>query len=341
MSAGHNPFLPTNDTGFGGGGFGGLPNSYAPPVTKKPLLESDDESGDDDVTDTPLLGTEIKSNPPVSNPFLPGGATGLASLSSTMKSSSSSASVSERTASGGSGGATIPTTTGASDGTPKNQTKKTGWIFSLNFYQQFFDVDTSDVLARARSASLTPWQSVWTDSHEVDTNPDLYGPFWTCATLVFLIATGGEFSKFLSQTDETKRQQWNFDIHAVASSTAVMFGYVFVVPILAYLALRCVGGNPGGNVPGGLARIICTYGYSLVVFVPASLLSIWPNEAFTWAVFLCAASAGALFLLNNVARPLSRDAKAGVAFQTPFVGAVVGAHVLFGVVVKLWFFTRF
>ncbi|XP_044539391.1 protein YIPF1-like [Gracilinanus agilis] len=31
----------------------------------------------------------------------------------------------------------------------------------------------------------------------IRSNPDLYGPFWICATLVFAIAISGNFSNFL------------------------------------------------------------------------------------------------------------------------------------------------
>ena len=66
-----------------------------------------------------------------------------------------------------------------------------------------------------------------------------------------------------------------------------------------------------------------------------------PSELFRWVAFVFAAAAGATFLLVNAARPLSKDAKGGVAFQTPFCACVVGGHILFGMVVKLWFFTHF
>jgi hypothetical protein len=70
-------------------------------------------------------------------------------------------------------------------------------------------------------------------------------------------------------------------------------------------------------------------------------VSVTPSESIRVFAFGLATVAGATFLLNNAARPLSKDAKGGVAFQTPFCGSVVGMHVLFGIVVKLWFFTHF
>ena len=333
-TGGHNPFLPSGDGGFGGSGFGGLPQTYAPAPKPKHTLESDEESEDDnDVAAKPLLkGSDGQQTASASNPFIVGGATGLSSIGS-MKQSSSTASLNRETQATGGSSHSLPSTT---NGTQKKPKQKTGWIFSVAYYQQFFDVDTEDVLVRARHASCTPWNDTFNEE-VINENPDLYGPFWVCATLVFLIATGGEFSEFLS-SDENSRAEWNFDVHAIASSSVVMYGYVFLVPVLVCLGLRCIAGVP---TPPSLVQIICAYGYSLVSFIPASILSVFPHEIFTWACFMLATASGCLFLLLNVARPLSKDAKGGVAFQTPFVGSIIGAHVLFGVIIKLWFFTHF
>ena len=221
----------------------------------------------------------------------------------------------------------------------KRKLKKTSWVFSAAYYQQFFDVDTDDVLRRARHALLTPWhggfQSVYDDT------PDLYGPFWVCATLVFVIAMGGQYASYLSG-DAAKRASWNFDAHAVAASAFATYGYVFLVPALVYVALRCVANvAPGGDQNLSLIGLVCTYGYGCAAFVPASVASVVPSELFRVVAFALAAVAGATFLLVNAARPLSKDAKGGIAFQTPFCACVVGGHILFGVGVKLWFFTHF
>ena len=78
---GHNPFLPTDDVGFGGGGFGGLPPTYAPPPTH--VLEdtdADDEGGSKNTDAKPLLTTEETGPSKPALPFAAGGATGLASV---------------------------------------------------------------------------------------------------------------------------------------------------------------------------------------------------------------------------------------------------------------------
>lgn len=323
---GHNPFLPTDDIGFGGGGFGGLPPTYAPPPTH--VLEDtdeDEEAGSKNTDAKPLLTKEEAAPSKPALPFAAGGATGLASVGSMF------------TGGGSSEPSPPPFASDPAGETEKRQKlKKTSWVFSAAYYQQFFDVDTDDVLARARHALLTPWRGGFQTLY--DDTPDLYGPFWVCATLVFLIAMGGQYASYLSG-DENKRASWNFDARDVATSAATTYGYVFVVPFLFYVSLRCFANVPTEHL--SFIGLVCTYGYACVSYVPASLASVTPSESVRVFAFVLSTVAGATFLLINAARPLSKDAKGGVAFQTPFCACVVGGHVLFGIVVKLWFFTHF
>ena len=325
---GHNPFLPTDDDGFGGGGFGGLPPTYAPPPTHA-LEDTDenDEAGSKNTDAKPLLTEEKAGAPKPALPFAASGASSLASVGATFAGGSASAPPPP------------PLASDPLETEKKPKLKKTSWVFSAAYYQQFFDVDADDVLRRARHALLTPWRDGFQALY--DDTPDLYGPFWVCATLVFLIAMGGQYASYLSGNAAT-RAAWSFDPRAVAASAAAAYGYVFFVPAVVYFCLRCVANvRPGGEQRLSLIGLVCTYGYGCAAFVPASLVSVVPSESTRWFAFALAAANGATFLLVNAARPLSKDAKGGVAFQTPFCACVVGGHVLFAVVVKLWFFTHF
>ena len=325
---GHNPFLPTDDDGFGGGGFGGLPPTYAPPPTHA-LEDTDenDEAGSKNTDAKPLLTEEKAGASKPALPFAASGASSLASVGATFAGGSASAPPPP------------PLASDPLETEKKPKLKKTSWVFSAAYYQQFFDVDADDVLRRAKHALLTPWHGGFQALY--DDTPDLYGPFWVCATLVFVIAMGGQYASYLSGNAE-RRARWNFDPHVVAASAAATYGYVFFVPIVAYFCLRCVANvRPGGEQNLSLIGLVCTYGYACFSFVPAGVVSVVPSESARWFAFALAAATGATFLLVNAARPLSRDASEGVAFQTPFCACVVGGHVLFAVVVKLWFFTHF
>lgn len=101
---------------------------------------------------------------------------------------------------GGGGGA------GASSGLPLPATTSTSssgggskrFLWTLSFYAQFFDVDTSSVLARCWAA-LFPRDSFL---DVLEGNPDLYGPFWIATTVVLILFLGGTISAYRASTGD-------------------------------------------------------------------------------------------------------------------------------------------
>ena len=57
-------------------------------------------------------------------------------------------------------------------------------IFSIEFYQKFFDVDAAIVYERIISAIVPRRAPVHYMKQDIGSNPDLYGPFWIVVTLV-------------------------------------------------------------------------------------------------------------------------------------------------------------
>lgn len=57
-------------------------------------------------------------------------------------------------------------------------------FFTIEYYQQFFDVDTTIVLERIIN-SMVPRRAPGNYLRQnIGKNPDLYGPFWVVVTLV-------------------------------------------------------------------------------------------------------------------------------------------------------------
>jgi hypothetical protein len=70
------------------------------------------------------------------------------------------------------------------------------FLWTLSFYAQFFDVDTSSVLQRC-------WAALYPRANFLDVlegNPDLYGPFWIATTVVLILFLGGTISDYLATT---------------------------------------------------------------------------------------------------------------------------------------------
>lgn len=60
-------------------------------------------------------------------------------------------------------------------------------IFSIEFYQRFFNVDATIVKDRLLSAIVPRRAPVHYMKQDIASNPDLYGPFWIVLTLVMTI----------------------------------------------------------------------------------------------------------------------------------------------------------
>lgn len=80
-------------------------------------------------------------------------------------------------------------------------------IWTIGFYAQFFDVDTSAVLARC-------WATLFPRVNFLDVlegNPDLYGPFWIATTVVLILFLGGTISDYRS-TEQGTQFAYNFKL---------------------------------------------------------------------------------------------------------------------------------
>lgn len=70
-------------------------------------------------------------------------------------------------------------------------------LWTLSFYAQFFDVDTTAVLTRC-------WAALYPRANFLDVlegNADLYGPFWIATTVVFILFLSGTISQYLASTE--------------------------------------------------------------------------------------------------------------------------------------------
>ena len=204
--------------------------------------------------------------------------------------------------------------------------RTTSWIFSLLFWQQYFDVDTEDVAVRIKNAIISPMSGTFSDV--IGDNPDLWGPFWVCATLIFINALGTKYAYYLTHDDS--EGDFTFDVTRVSFGVCMFYGYAFCVPAGLWFILRCFGG-----VNTGLASLLCLYGYSLMVYVPMGILCLAPNQSLRWFAFLPSMAISSAFLFFNV-RGVVAESPKGLAFATPFMGCVVGAHACFGLLLKLY-----
>ncbi|XP_020581071.1 protein YIPF1 homolog [Phalaenopsis equestris] len=203
---------------------------------------------------------------------------------------------------------------------------QTGWMrkFMVSAYKPYFDVDTSDVLDRIKE-SLFPFKASFTET--TGNNPDLYGPFWICTTLIFIAASIGTFVTYLAH--KFQKKEWDYDINLVTWSAGLFYGYVTFVPLGLYIILKYF------SAPLGLVQLWCLYGYSLFVFIPALCLSVVPVETFRWVIVGVAGLMSGCFVALNLRSHIS---SAGERWFLIVVGIFL-LQLGLAVILKLYFFT--
>ncbi|XP_073026538.1 uncharacterized protein [Primulina eburnea] len=203
--------------------------------------------------------------------------------------------------------------------------QQTSWFqsFTIAAYRPYFDVDTSDVLERMKY-SLFPFNGSFNE--KTANQPDLYGPFWICTTLIFVAASIGTFVTYL--THKLQKKEWDYDINLVTWSAGLFYGYVTIVPLLLYIVLKYF------SAPSGLAQLLCLYGYSLFVFIPALCLSVVPYEIFRWIVAGIAGFMSATFVAINLRNHIKSAGESWVLI----VAAIFLLQLALALVLKFYLF---
>jgi hypothetical protein len=200
--------------------------------------------------------------------------------------------------------------------------------FSVEYYQQFFDVDSEQILGRLLRA-LSPWKPFFLPE---DPKADLYGPFWIATTLVFLVAVAGNLVSYLAYLPSSKSPVWRYDMQKMTSAATMFYGAITLLPLAASITLSRVL----LVADLALSKLICLWGYSLTAFVPVSLLCIIPSDLFHYLVFAAGFAFSVGFLLKQVYPVIPQ------AVMKPYGFALLGSIALthFGLVAacKLYFF---
>lgn len=203
----------------------------------------------------------------------------------------------------------------------------------IAYYQQYFNVETDDVVARLRCALLAYKGDTIFDQH---TEADLYGPLWISATVALTLFSVSNLSKFLEAWlhDEAG---WTYDFSLLFSAFSILFGYVVGGASLLWGAFRW-----RGHQECKLADLLCIYGYAGTVWMPMTLLCIIPVDAVRWASVVLASGYSTFFLNNNLKIHLKLPLPSGLAIPTDQLAqlavAASSVHFLFGLVFKRYFF---
>jgi len=218
---------------------------------------------------------------------------------------------------------------GASSGLPPPVTASSGsskrFLWTLSFYAQFFDVDTSSVLSRC-------WAALYPRANFLDVlegNPDLYGPIWIATTVVFILFLGGTISKYLARTADVP---FVYDFRLLSGAAGLVYGYTLVIPIALFLALKYFGSESAN-----LLECWALYGYSNLIWIPVALISWSPLTILNWVFVGVGFGLSVAFLLRNLYPVLSATDK-----QTSkiLLVLVVCLHAGLAIAIKILFFAH-
>uniref|UniRef100_A0A182JP76 Yip1 domain-containing protein n=1 Tax=Anopheles christyi TaxID=43041 RepID=A0A182JP76_9DIPT len=184
--------------------------------------------------------------------------------------------------------------------------KPGGSIFSLEFYQQFFNVDTMIVVDRIATSMIPKRAPVNYLKLNIATNPDLYGPVWIVLTLIFTIAISGNMASYLQNTGN---HQWRYNFHLVSYSATAIIMYMSLVPCALWAFLQWSvratvldiddeeEQEVESNTPS-LLSLVCIYGYSLAIYIPVSVLWTIQVSLFQWLLVITGAFLSGFALLT-------------------------------------------
>ncbi|KAI0100833.1 Yip1-domain-containing protein [Nemania sp. FL0031] len=215
-----------------------------------------------------------------------------------------------------------PATAGSGSGGGGGGTSKR-YLWTLSFYAQFFDVDTSSVMARC-------WAALWPRANFLDVlegNPDLYGPFWIATTVILILFLGGTISQYLANRGAGP---FAYDFELLSGAAGLIYGYTLVIPVVLYGALRYFGSESAN-----LLECWALYGYANLIWIPVALISWSPLTILNWVFVGVGWGVSVAFLLRNLYPVLSATDR-----QTSKVllVLVVALHMGLALAIKILFF---
>ncbi|KAI8816011.1 uncharacterized protein EV422DRAFT_501810, partial [Fimicolochytrium jonesii] len=201
-----------------------------------------------------------------------------------------------------------------------------GGFWTVEYYAQYFNVDTNDVLQRMLG-TLLPNIS-FTDL--IGTNPDLYGPFWIATTVIFSIFIASSVAGSLNALLRNGTYTPDMTILSVAVTTVYVF--VTALPLAVWGVLRYYKG------PASLLQMIDAWGYALTVWIPVSLLCIIPFDIVRWVLVVLAFASSFFFKIRTLRPLVSQTSNASVA-QTTILGILLVTDLGLALLFKFYFYT--
>ncbi|XP_011167194.2 protein YIPF1 [Solenopsis invicta] len=210
-------------------------------------------------------------------------------------------------------------------------------FWTVEYYQKFFNVNTNDVLERLKRSMIPHGSDNYLITH-IRPNPDLYGPFWVCVTLVFAIAISENVANYL-QTANTTKHHWRYDFHIVSYAATFIFLYAWLLPLALWGAFKWTNSSRNTEeeliesyaVPG-LLELLCLYGYSLSIYIPVAFLWVIQISWLQWSLVILVTFLSGGVLLRSLLPVIAGKHK------IIYIAIILGMHLLLAAGFMLYFF---
>ncbi|XP_037726767.1 protein YIPF1 isoform X2 [Drosophila subpulchrella] len=213
-------------------------------------------------------------------------------------------------------------------------------FLTIEYYQQFFNVDTYMVLERIANSMIPKRAAGNYLRMNIGENPDLYGPFWITITLIFSIAISGNIASYLHHATDSYR--WHYNFHLVSYAATCIFLYANILPAVLWAlfkySLKPVDSadaieTDSATYTPSLLSLMCIYGYSLAIYIPVSILWVINISLLQWILVITAALLSGTVLIA-VLTPALRNSQ----FSLFLIIGILSAHVVLAAGFMLYFF---
>jgi len=226
-----------------------------------------------------------------------------------------------------SGNDLLPSGGGSGPGFRDSNTKSAFW--NLDYYQPYFDVDTSMVFQRCYT-TLLPWSPSYLSAH-LTPAADLYGPFWILTTIIFCLYVFSSLAH--SIVSYLSDEPIDYDFSLLSSAFALVYIYGLAWPALLWVALRYYGLGEWSII-----EAIAVWGYGQFVWIPVSFICIAPFSILRWAFTGVGFAISGYFICANV-YPILQTADSRVS--RIFIVPIVLFHVVVAFLFKVMFFSYY
>lgn len=137
------------------------------------------------------------------------------------------------------------------------------------------------------------------------------------------------------------KAEWSYDFQTVVNVASTVYGFVACVPAAVWIVLKQyeqpVPPSGVAPIPLNLVTAVSIYGYSLLAYIPATLLCLIPSEFVSWISFLAATIVSSLVLIRNIG-PVILTYNVSPQHVPIALACLGSAQLLFMLIVKLSFF---